>query len=188
MLLGKPNPSTAAAAAAAAAAAPPARPTPPPRPPSAEEAKGAQQVNGSAGLGHVLIAEILDQGDRRPEVLQRGLRAPGLRRPGRARRAPRPPAQVPRGARRSRSSTAPPAAAGRRRGASPPADAERGDVKPSLAALEGAPGPGAATAAAGAGGDFVAGENAFNKLGESEGVVDCMYCWLVRRDNFECRS
>jgi len=31
----------------------------------------------------------------------------------------------------------------------------------------------------------IAGEGAFVRLGEKEGVVDCMYCWNVRRDNFE---
>ena len=28
-------------------------------------------------------------------------------------------------------------------------------------------------------------DSAFNKLGEKDGVIDCMYCWNVRRDNFE---
>ncbi|KAF2670379.1 hypothetical protein BT63DRAFT_454569 [Microthyrium microscopicum] len=31
----------------------------------------------------------------------------------------------------------------------------------------------------------IAGEGDFVRLGEKEGVVDCMYCWNVRRDNFE---
>jgi hypothetical protein len=31
----------------------------------------------------------------------------------------------------------------------------------------------------------IAGEAAFLRLGEKEGVVDCMYCWWMRRDLFE---
>jgi hypothetical protein len=31
----------------------------------------------------------------------------------------------------------------------------------------------------------IAGESAFLRLGEKEGVVDCMYCWWMRRDLFE---
>jgi hypothetical protein len=34
----------------------------------------------------------------------------------------------------------------------------------------------------------IAGESAFLRLGEKEGVVDCMYCWWMRRDMFELPS
>jgi hypothetical protein len=33
--------------------------------------------------------------------------------------------------------------------------------------------------------DTISGEAGITRLGEKEGMVDCMYCWNVRRDNFE---
>jgi hypothetical protein len=170
----------------------------------AEEARGGQQQVNGAGATHlgVLIAEILDQetvvefyedyarlafGDPAGRAVRRG-------RLLKYREGPPPPQQQQQSQHQDGGIHPPPpqqamspppgAAPGGASAGVVAAIAERGDVKPSIAALEAAAAGGGGAAGAG-GGDFVAGENAFNKLGESEGVVDCMYCWLVRRDNFE---
>jgi hypothetical protein len=167
----------------------------------AEEAKQPQQQQANGGAAShqgVLIAEILDQetvvefyedyarlafGDPAGRAVRRG-------RLLKYREGP-PPSQHHKQQDGSGGMVAEQQQQQQQQVMSPPsstsAGAERGgDVKPPLAALD-APNAAAAPAAGtvAVGGDFVAGENAFNKLGENEGVVDCMYCWLVRRDNFE---